>query len=177
MHYRNANKTPGEKANWELHKNATCCFEQILEATAHKTTFGRPLPSHQTNNSSKTNETSWVLMEKYKWTHKRRLLMNSNTWKHQCWITYIYQLWVDTIYCREDLPRIIDDRNGWRESGNTMRSAQLCDGDDDDVCVCVWVGVCVWPRLCMCLILTREVISLLTVLKTRTQRVDGSSCK
>ena len=27
----------GEKARWELHKNATCCFEQILEAASYKT--------------------------------------------------------------------------------------------------------------------------------------------
>ena len=27
----------GEKARWELHKNAMYCFEQILEVTPHKT--------------------------------------------------------------------------------------------------------------------------------------------
>ena len=30
MHHLDANKTHGEKARWELQKNATCCFEQIL---------------------------------------------------------------------------------------------------------------------------------------------------
>ena len=30
------NKTQGEKARWELHKNATCYFEQILEVTPYK---------------------------------------------------------------------------------------------------------------------------------------------
>ena len=31
------NKTYREKARWELHKNATCCSEQILDTTPHKT--------------------------------------------------------------------------------------------------------------------------------------------
>ena len=30
-------KTRWEKARWELHKNAKCYFEQILEAVARKT--------------------------------------------------------------------------------------------------------------------------------------------
>ena len=31
---------PGEKAEWELHKNAACCLEQILEAAPHRATAG-----------------------------------------------------------------------------------------------------------------------------------------
>ena len=27
MHCLDVNKTPGEKARWEVYKNATCCFE------------------------------------------------------------------------------------------------------------------------------------------------------
>ena len=30
------NKEPVEKVRWELSKDAVCCFEQILEATPHK---------------------------------------------------------------------------------------------------------------------------------------------
>ena len=41
-----ANKTPREKAKWELNKNARYCFEQILEATPHKTAAVWPLTSH-----------------------------------------------------------------------------------------------------------------------------------
>ena len=33
-----ANKTHGEKASRDLHKNANCYLEQILEATLHETT-------------------------------------------------------------------------------------------------------------------------------------------
>ena len=38
-------KTHGEKARLELHKNAMCCFEQILEAVPHKTAALRALIS------------------------------------------------------------------------------------------------------------------------------------
>ena len=30
-------KILGEKARWKLHKDATCCFEQILETAFYKT--------------------------------------------------------------------------------------------------------------------------------------------
>ena len=51
MHQVDANKTLREKAKWELRKNATCCFEQILEATAHKTATVQPLISNLKNES------------------------------------------------------------------------------------------------------------------------------
>ena len=37
MHHQDVNETHGEKARWELHKNTTHYFEQILEAAPHKT--------------------------------------------------------------------------------------------------------------------------------------------
>ena len=33
LHHLEFNETPGEKARWELHNDAACYFEQILEAT------------------------------------------------------------------------------------------------------------------------------------------------
>ena len=42
------NKIRKEKARWELHKNATHCFEQILEATRYKTLAVHLLTSHLT---------------------------------------------------------------------------------------------------------------------------------
>ena len=41
MHYMDANKTNWEKARWELRKNVTSFFEQILQATPHETTGGK----------------------------------------------------------------------------------------------------------------------------------------
>ena len=37
---------PGEKVRGELHKDATCCFEQYLQAAPYKTGTIRPLTSH-----------------------------------------------------------------------------------------------------------------------------------
>ena len=42
-------KIYGEKVWWELHKNATSYFEQILEATPHKTAAVLLLTSHLKN--------------------------------------------------------------------------------------------------------------------------------
>ena len=42
MHYMDSNKTAGEKARRQLHKNAACSLEQVLAATPHKTPTVRP---------------------------------------------------------------------------------------------------------------------------------------
>ena len=43
-----ANKTAGEETRWQLHKNAACNPEQVLEATPHKTlTVRPPAPYHE----------------------------------------------------------------------------------------------------------------------------------
>ena len=58
------NKTQREKARWELHKNAMCCLEQILEAILHKIAAVLPPTSRLTNHPSKTNKTCKALLEK-----------------------------------------------------------------------------------------------------------------
>ena len=52
----NVNEVYREKGRWEPHKNAKCCFEQILETTLHQTAVG-PIVSHLTNYPSKMNKT------------------------------------------------------------------------------------------------------------------------
>ena len=43
-----ANKTAGEEARRQLHKNAACNLEQVLAATPHKTpTVRPPAPYHE----------------------------------------------------------------------------------------------------------------------------------
>ena len=46
MHYMDANKTDGEKAWQQLHKNAASNTEQVLEVTPHKATAVRPPTTH-----------------------------------------------------------------------------------------------------------------------------------
>ena len=43
------NKTAGEEARRQLHKNATSNFEQVLAATPHKTPTIRPPASYHEN--------------------------------------------------------------------------------------------------------------------------------
>ena len=52
MHYMDANKSTGEEARWQLHKNARCNPEQVLAATPHKTPAVRPLTPYHENYSS-----------------------------------------------------------------------------------------------------------------------------
>ena len=49
MHYLDANKTAGEEARRQLHKNAVSNIEQILEATPHKLPIIRPPTSRHEN--------------------------------------------------------------------------------------------------------------------------------
>ena len=44
MHYIDANKTAGEEARRQLHKNAASNIEQVLAATSHKAPTNGHLP-------------------------------------------------------------------------------------------------------------------------------------
>ena len=52
MHYMDLNKTAGEEARRQLHKNAASNLEQVLAATPHKTPTVRPPASYHENYSS-----------------------------------------------------------------------------------------------------------------------------
>ena len=49
MHYMDSNKTAGEEARQQLHKNAASNLEQVLAATPHKTPTVWPPASHDEN--------------------------------------------------------------------------------------------------------------------------------
>ena len=49
MHCMNANKTAGEEARRQLHKNSASNIEQVRAATPHKKPTIRPPASHQEN--------------------------------------------------------------------------------------------------------------------------------
>ena len=75
------NRVPGEKARWELHKDAVCCFEQILETTPNKT----PTPTPHLNYLSKIDKTCWILLERQRQSCERHSPVDSYTWTHHCW--------------------------------------------------------------------------------------------
>ena len=87
-----------KKLEENLHKNATCCFEQILDAKAQKTVAASSLTSHVTNHPSQVNKTWCGLLKKSKEKLMWHSLMNFYTWTHLCWPTsrtYIHQLCVN----------------------------------------------------------------------------------
>ena len=49
MHYMDANKTAGEEARRQLHKNAASNIEQVLAVTPHKTPTVQPPAYHHEN--------------------------------------------------------------------------------------------------------------------------------
>ena len=61
-------KRKEKKLNGVLHKDATCCFEQILEAAPNKTEVVRLLPSLLRNHPNNPSKTSWALLVKV-WTY------------------------------------------------------------------------------------------------------------
>ena len=52
MHYMDSNKTAGEEARRQLHKNAAINLEQVQAVTSHKTPTVRPPASYHKNYSS-----------------------------------------------------------------------------------------------------------------------------
>ena len=51
------NKTLGEKARYELYKDTTYCFEQIMKTESHKTAAAWSLTSYPMNHSRKMSKT------------------------------------------------------------------------------------------------------------------------
>ena len=65
MHLIDAKKTHREKATWKLHKNATSCYEQSLEASPppqDNSGEATNLPAQKP--TSKTNKICSALLEK-----------------------------------------------------------------------------------------------------------------
>ena len=83
MHNLDANKTAGEEARRQLHKNAASNIEQVVEATPHKAPTIRPPTSHHENYPSETNQTCRTLLEKLGRAHKRCTPMDPHTWAVQ----------------------------------------------------------------------------------------------
>ena len=105
---------------WEIHKNATCFFVQILEAAPNKVTGVQPLISYLRNDPNKTSKTCW--------RSKNELISDVllRTFIHeyisQSTKSYIHQLCKDTKCLPEDLPRTMTNRNGSQEKGK-----EICD--------------------------------------------------
>ena len=117
-----------------MHKNATSCIEQILGASSTKQQlYGHQLPISKTVHIRQT----WHVG--HCWSTKDELISNVllYTSSHgrasgarRPARTYLQQLSANTGFSREDLPGVMDDRDGWRvRVGKSM--VAVCHDDDD----------------------------------------------
>ena len=105
-----------QKARQELHKNAISYIEQILEATPHETAAVRSLTAN-------TIHIRWTSQVGYCWRSKDDFISDVLWWilshghasVEPATRTYLQQFCINTGCRREDLPRVMDDRDKWRE--------------------------------------------------------------
>ena len=118
-----SNKTAGEEARRQLHKNAAYNLEQVLAATLHKTPTVRP-PVTKTIQVRRTRHAGHC------WRSRDELIRDVLLWTSTYGRakagrparTYIQQLCEDTGCCPEDLPRAMNDREEWRERVRDIRA-------------------------------------------------------
>ena len=123
-----ANKTAGEEARRQLHKNAMCNLKQVLAATPHKTPTVRP-PAPIT----KTIQVRRARHAGHCWRSRDELIRDVLLWTPihgrakagRPARTYIQQLCEDTGCCPEDLPRAMNDREEWRERVRDIRATSV----------------------------------------------------
>ena len=132
MLHINFNKSHGEKAIWELQKNAACCFRQNQEATPHKTAAVRPLASHLINHPRRSRyaEHCWICKEKPISDLLWQRSMHGHTSVDRPANIYLHQLCADTGCSLEDQLGAIDDRDGWRQSERAKRSKDHVVSED-----------------------------------------------
>ena len=92
-------RTHGEKACWELCKDAASCFGQILEAETLKKNSSCKATSFPSPKPFKTCKTYWALMK------DKLLHMNSQVLAKPK-ETYVHQFYADTGYHLKDIPSV-----------------------------------------------------------------------
>ena len=128
MHYLDTNKTAGEKARRQLHKNAASNTEQVLEATPHKhQLYGHLSPIAKTITVRRTRHVgqfwrSWdeLISDILLWTSTYGRAKAG--WPAR---TYIQQLCEDTRCSLEDLPEAVNYREKWRERIRDIRAVSM----------------------------------------------------
>ena len=136
IHYLYANEMNGEKARWELHKNATCWFKQVLEATPNKIAAVQPLAFHLTKQDERA---------RYNWRRKDELISVVLLWTLTLGLTsvdrpartFIHQFCMDTRCSLEDILKTMDDINGWR---GELRNC-LVSGWFDDIYIYIYIYI------------------------------------
>ena len=122
MHYMDSNKTAGEEARRQLHKNAASNLEQVLTATpqlySHLPPITKTIQVWRTRYAvhfwrSRDERISDVLL----WTHTHGRAKAGRPAR-----TYIQQLCEDTGCCPEDRPEAMNNREKCRERVRDIRA-------------------------------------------------------
>ena len=118
MHYLDANKTAGEEARRQLHKNVASNTEQVLAATPNKVPTIRPPAITKTVQVWRTRPAG------HSWRSRDEFITDVLLWnpsygqvkagRHAR--TYIQQLCEDTGCSPDDTPKAMNDWEKWRES-------------------------------------------------------------
>ena len=120
-----SNKTAGEEARRQLHKNAASNLEQVLAATPQRHQLYGHLPP-----ITKTIQVRRTRHEGHCWRSRDELISDVLLWSPthgrakagRPVRTYIQQLCEDTGCCPEDLPEAMNDREKWRERVRDIRA-------------------------------------------------------
>ena len=78
---------------WELHKDAACCFEQILEAALHKTAVVWPFTSYLTNYQSEMSTAKEIKTKSWVTFSYGLLHMDTSILSEQQKLTFISSVW------------------------------------------------------------------------------------
>ena len=120
-----ANKTAGEKARRQLHKNATSNIEQVL--AQHPS---RHQLYYHLSPTTKTIQIRRTVHAGHCWRNRDELISDVLLWiptygrakAGRPARTYIQQLCEDTGCSPEDLPEVMNDREKWRERVRDIRA-------------------------------------------------------
>ena len=123
-----ANKTAGEEARRQLHKNATCNLKQVLAATPTRHQLYGHLPP-----ITKTIQVRRARHAGHCWRSKDELISDVLLWTPTYGQakagrparTYIQQLCGDTECNPEDLPEAMNNREMWRERFRDIRASGM----------------------------------------------------
>ena len=119
-----ANKTAGEEARRQLHKNATCNLKSWRQHPTRHQLYSHLPPITKTIQVRRTRHAGHC------WRSRDELIRDVLLWTPthgrekagRPARTYIQQLCEDTGCCPEDLPRVMNDREEWRERVRDIRA-------------------------------------------------------
>ena len=114
---------------WDLYKNATSYFEQIIEATPNVTTVVFPLISHLENHPRKTYKKCRTLLQKQGQIHEWRFSVELNTYTYQCRLTSKRLFGISTMWSQDVFYKTCRERwitgTGWRETFKDIRAVSV----------------------------------------------------